>query len=111
MQTSWGSRPDGDANDTARLTPRPVRSMSMNTPRCGADLIRFRQAVKAQPDTAPRLRPDSALDWFPLDVKTRDLDMLINPGVVSLLSPAKTAPILPSLDSPWRELRSPAIAL
>ncbi|KAI1105568.1 glycosyltransferase family 2 protein [Jackrogersella minutella] len=30
--TSWGSRPDGDANDALRMSPRPRRSDSIATP-------------------------------------------------------------------------------
>ncbi|KAI0020078.1 polysaccharide synthase [Xylariomycetidae sp. FL0641] len=30
--TSWGSRPDGDANDSLRMSPRPRRSDSICTP-------------------------------------------------------------------------------
>ncbi|KAI0452380.1 glycosyltransferase family 2 protein [Xylaria acuta] len=30
--TSWGSRPDGDANDALRMSPRPRRSDSVATP-------------------------------------------------------------------------------
>ncbi|KAI0853491.1 glycosyltransferase family 2 protein [Daldinia vernicosa] len=30
--TSWGSRPDGDANDALRMSPRPRRSNSIATP-------------------------------------------------------------------------------
>jgi hypothetical protein len=32
MQTSWGSRTDGDVNDKDRLTVRPSRSRSLSTP-------------------------------------------------------------------------------
>lgn len=42
MQTSWGSRADGDANDDVRLTPRPKRATSLKTPPNGHDLIRYR---------------------------------------------------------------------
>ena len=31
-QTSWGSRPDGDANDNHRMTPRARRSESITLP-------------------------------------------------------------------------------
>ncbi|KAI0383570.1 glycosyltransferase family 2 protein [Hypomontagnella monticulosa] len=30
--TSWGSRPDGDANDALRMAPRPRRAYSIETP-------------------------------------------------------------------------------
>lgn len=40
--TSWGSRPDGDANDNARLSRRPRRSASLtNPPRRQPELIRW----------------------------------------------------------------------
>lgn len=31
-QTSWGSRPDGDANDASRMIPHPSMSDSIVTP-------------------------------------------------------------------------------
>lgn len=33
MQTSWGSRADGDANDNLRMAPQPRPSESTITPR------------------------------------------------------------------------------
>lgn len=47
MQTSWGSRADGDRDDSVRLTRRPKRSMSLTTPPGKVDLIRYKDEKPA----------------------------------------------------------------
>ncbi len=41
MQTSWGSRADGDTNDEQRLAPAPEPSVVLKTPPGKASLIRY----------------------------------------------------------------------
>ncbi|KAI1454848.1 glycosyltransferase family 2 protein [Annulohypoxylon moriforme] len=65
--TSWGSRPDGDANDALRMSPRPRRSDSIATPAPRFDdldrMIRMRNArVLSEKDA---LLLDYPRDTFP----------------------------------------------
>lgn len=61
MQTSWGSRADGDRDDSVRLTRRPKRSMSLTTPPGKVDLIRYKDEKPAseKPSTPADPRPEN----------------------------------------------------
>lgn len=59
LQTSWGSRADGDANDAQRLAPAPSPSKVLTTPRGAKSLIRFNVRQKGG-QTQTRTEQDSA---------------------------------------------------
>jgi hypothetical protein len=59
IQTSWGSRADGDANDAQRLAPAPSPSKVLTTPRGAKSLIRFNVRQKGGL-TSTRTEQDSA---------------------------------------------------
>ena len=122
-QTSWGSRPDGDANDTVRMTPRSVRSASMCVPStCGplalTHAARFRSTIATRPersviDTRPATVVSSEKTThkvrFPrLDVRTSGLDAVLSSAAEALLSPLvviQTAPLLGANgEAPWRDV-------
>lgn len=48
MQTSWGSREDGDANDEQRLAPAPEPSIVLKTPPGSGSLIRYNVRQKGR---------------------------------------------------------------
>ena len=47
-KTSWGSRPDGDANDEQRLAPTPQKSIVLKTPPGRESLIRYHVRQKGR---------------------------------------------------------------
>lgn len=53
MQTSWGSRADGDANDSHRMSPRARRSDSVTSPPPNhPGLVRYKDEVQMEaPET------------------------------------------------------------
>lgn len=59
MQTSWGSRADGDTNDAQRLAPAPQPSVVLKTPPGKGSLIRYNARQKGRPAQGRGAQDDS----------------------------------------------------
>ncbi|KAI6083942.1 glycosyltransferase family 2 protein [Hypoxylon rubiginosum] len=60
--TSWGSRPDGDANDAQRMTPRPRRADSITTPSPRSDDLN-NQLINRMRNQSSMSEKEPLLDW------------------------------------------------
>lgn len=74
MQTSWGSRADGDANDEQRLSLAPRQNLAMKTPLSGGCLIRYNDRARGQHEKGCEKQDyatyDSSTSYVPIRLST-----------------------------------------